>query len=241
MSKAFDRIVHDVLINKLDGMGFSVNLLQLLNSYLCDRQLHVVINGFMSKGFKQISGVPQGSNLGPLLFLLYVNDAVHTIRYAKCLLYADDLKIFHKVKSIDDCCNIQNDLTSFSDWCIVNGLSLNTSKCKVVHFTRNFNKIEYNYRIGNNFIDKCGSFKDLGVIFDNKLNFTEHLTNITSSALKNLGFIVRNTKSFTDTNSLRSLYASLVRPKLEYCSIVWSPFYQYKINSIENVQRRFLK
>lgn len=241
MSKAFDKILHPILLTKLDKTGFSRNLTRLFASYLLNRELVVVYNGFESSTFAQTSGVPQGSNLGPLLFILYVNSVTNCAVNSECLLYADDLKIFRIIESHVDSQLLQQDLTEINKWCATNGLSLNISKCKTVRYTRNANTIDFNYNLNDVVIDLAPSIRDLGVIFDSKLSFSHHIEHVTSTSLKTFGFIVRNTRPFININALKSLFCALVRSKLEYCSSVWSPQYLNKITCLENIQRRFLK
>lgn len=198
-------------------------------------------NGFKSNTFIQTSGVPQGSILGPLLFNLYINDLSMCATHSEYLLYADDLKIYKTILTYADCELLQKDLTNINKWCISNGLSFNISKCKAVRYTRNKNQIDYNYSLNNTNIDQVMTFKDLGVIFDSKLNFSCHTDYIANAALKTLGFIMRNTRSFRNIEAIKSLFFALVRSKLEYCSTVWSPQYLNKIVCLENIQRRFLK
>lgn len=242
MSKAFDKILHDVLLARLDRLGFSDSLLQLLRSYLNNRSLVVAYNGHISESFVQTSGVPQGSNLGPPLFNLYINDIIAScIQNSRCLLYADDIKVFKIVNSVEDCLSLQDDLNRLQNFAERNGLAFNVSKCKLLQYTKCTNRICYDYTLNNVVIEKVTSTKDLGVTFDSQLSFNDHTSNVIQSSLKMLGFIVRNTRSFNNIEALKSLYFSLVRSRLEYCTVVWSPFYKYVMSGLENVQRRFVK
>lgn len=241
MTKAFDRIIHTTLLRKLNYMGFSTSLIKFVHSYLSNRKMTVVCNGYTSDSYVQTSGVPQGSNLGPLLFLLYINDIGCSIQNCKSLLYADDLKIFRTVNNIDECKLIQSDLLRLDEWCKNNGLQFNISKCKVIKYSKCRNNLYFQYNINNTIISYTEYVKDLGVTFESNLCFKTHINNIVQSAYKVLGFIIRNTQLFDDSSTLRILFFSLVRSKLEYCSVVWSPFYAYLVRQIEDVQRRFLK
>lgn len=178
--------------------------------------------------------------MGPLLFTIFINDICQTIN-CRLLLYADDCKLFRRVDNLLDCKLIQNDLHEIQRWCDENCLPLNINKCKCMSFTRKKELIEFHYEIDNILLEKCVTFKDLGVTFDSKLSFVYHVSMVTAAAYKNLGFIIRNTKFFSDINSLKLLFNAFVRSKLEYASIVWSPGYDQHISSIEQVQRRFLK
>ena len=239
-SKAFDKLDHGLLLKKLCSIGLDRNLLSLFHSYLTDRCLVVHYQGFKSVQITSTSGVPQGSILGPLLFTIFINDICQTIN-CRLLLYADDCKLFSRVDNLLDCKLIQNDLHAIKRWCDENCLPLNINKCKCMSFSRKKELIEFHYEIDNILLEKCVTFKDLGVTFDSKLSFVYHVSMVTAAAYKNLGFIIRNTKFFSDINSLKLLFNAFVRSKLEYASIVWSPGYDQHISSIEQVQRRFLK
>ena len=239
-SKAFDKIDHRLLLNKLTKFGFHPHAINFLKSYLCNRQQYVAYNGFESAHYIVTSGVPQGSNLGPLLFLLFINDLDDIIDCSK-LFYADDLKIFSAITCIDDCRKLQSELDHIQSWCIDNKLYLNTSKCKILSFTRRQIAYEYAYNIDNKSLSRCNTYKDLGVMFDLKLSFNDHITLKVSEAMKSYGFIIRNCKKFTDIEVLKILYFTYVRSRLEYAALIWYPYYNCQKLVIERVQRKFLK
>lgn len=239
-SKAFDRLDHKILLTKLDKIGFSNSLISLFESYLLGRIQYVAFGGFKSVEYVATSGVPQGSVLGPLLFNIFVNDITESLN-TPYLLYADDLKIFSVIKTHDDCLHLQSNLDKISNWCIINKLPLNPEKCSVMTYTLKSSIIKFNYNLNNVTLQRPITFRDLGVIFDKNLSFINHVDSIISSAFKTFGFIVRNSRDFMDVNTVKLLYYSLVRSKLEYAALVWYPGYQIHINNLENVQRRFLK
>ena len=240
MSKAFDRIHHNLLLSKLQGFGFSDSLLALISSYITNRQQFVSYNGVKSNAFNASSGVPQGSNLGPLLFLLFMNDLCEHID-CEMLLYADDMKLFFEINSDYDCHHLQNQLSSFETWCGLNHLTLNVSKCKILTYTLKKSPLIFPYKLNGNVIERTHETRDLGVTFDSKLSFAPHVNDVVSSALRLLGFIVRGTRSFASVFALETLFCSLIRSRLEYCSVVWNPYYITHIDKLENVQRKFLK
>ena len=239
--KAFDQIDIFILLDKMNLLGFNDHILHLLSSYLFDRVLYVEYMGHQSHPFIATSGVPQGSNLGPLLFLIFINDLPEIIRCNK-LMFADDLKIFNSVASISDCHQLQQDLDNLYLWCVNNKLHLNVAKCYVMTFTKKkIHILQYDYYINNYTLNRLKESRDLGVIFDCELNFTTHINEMVKSANKTLGFIYRNCKDFKSLHVLKVLYYSLVRPKLEYGSLVWHPIYVVHKHHIESIQRRFLK
>ena len=240
LSKAFDSIDHRKLILKLRSFGFNPSFCELISSYLDQRSFYVLYNGFSSISLPCPSGVPQGSILGPLLFIIFINDLLSSTA-CPILAYADDFKIYSIVKSIQDCFRLQQCLNAINSWCNSNNLTLNTSKCKVVRYNRRLTEIHHTYTIDTTPLEIVPVLKDLGVTFDTALTFKQHITSITTSSLKLWGFIMRTCKDFRNTDSSRALYYSLVRSKLEYASIVWNPYYKVDILCIEKVQRRYLK
>lgn len=240
ISKAFDRIDHEILIQKINGFGLNKNSVQFIRSYLTNRKYAVFYNGCQSNAFIARSGVPQGSNLGPLLFLMFISDLESVITCEK-LFFADDLKIFMEINSTEDCLTLQSNINNVSNWCLANKLDLNIDKCKVISFTRKMSYRIHPYKISENILLRVNSITDLGIIFDQKLTFIEHINNLCSDASKSLGFIIRNCREFTDLNSIKILYFSYVRSKLEYCAIIWNPLYSCHKQLIESIQKRFLK
>ena len=215
-------------------------LIKLFSSYLIGRTQVVTIGGFQSTEVHVTSGVPQGSILGPLFFILFINDI--SIGFSsECLLYADDLKIFRKITTFSDHLLLQADLYKLEQACNVKGLSLNLPKCSVMTYSlKHINSI-YEYKIGGFILKRVSTVRDLGIIFDQKLSFIDHYDEIFSSSIRALGFIIRNCKSFQLNSTLLSLYTSFVRSKLEYGCVIWSPGYDVHCLKLEKLQRKFLK
>ncbi|GBM90559.1 putative RNA-directed DNA polymerase from transposon BS [Araneus ventricosus] len=170
-SKAFDSIDFGILLKKLQGIGFHVNLIAWILSYLCKRSLYVYFNNAVSHEFTSTSGVPQGSNLGPLLFMLFINDLTCVLKYSGCFLFADDLKLFGSIRSDLDSVLLQRDLDCLFKWCIDNRLHLNTEKCSVLSYTRKAQPLIHVYKINNLVLSRSNTITDLGIIFDSKLDF----------------------------------------------------------------------
>lgn len=238
-SKAFDKVNHNLLLNKLSLMGFGGTLLSWIKSYLMCRSQSVRFNNANSKNILVYSGVPQGSHLGPVLFMLFINDLPEVIKYCKVLLYADDVKIFLSHKNCSDQIYLQDDLNSFHKWCNVNLMELNLKKCKHMHFSRLYDAVGF-YSLGGHQLELVDVFLDLGVLLDAKLTFVQHITMTVNKARGVLAFIKRWAKEFTDPVITKRLFTSLVRPILEYGSIIWDPFYNVHNNRIESVQKQFL-
>ena len=239
-SKAFDSINHQILLHKLNNIGACDSLLQLFFSYLDSRSAFVSYNNHKSHMFITQSGVPQGSILGPLLFLLFINDLILSLN-CSVLAYADDLKMFNVITNVNDCEVLQRNLDIINHWCDTNCISLNINKCNVVSYCKRKNPIRFNYSVQNSSITRTELIKDLGVLFDSSLTFSPHVNKTRNSALQTWGFIKRTCKDFTQAAVFQTLYYSLIRPKLEYACLIWCPFYKKDISLVERVQGRYLK
>lgn len=215
--------------------------LKFFASYLKSRKFRVRFGGNTSGKFAANSGIPQGSNLGPLLFIIFINDLPKVLSSVNCLLYADDLKLFYKIETLNDSVILQNDINNIYNWSLQNKLYFNLSKCFVVTFTRNIHKINFEYSMNNESIKRVETIQDLGVTFNSKLNFGEHINRITGVAFRMLGFVLRTSKNFRNLSTIERLYCSLVRPRLEYASVVWHSNQITFTNNLEKVQKRYLR
>jgi hypothetical protein len=239
-AKAFDKVRHDILLQKLKSFGLHGNILRWCQSYLRFRTQYVSVNGFRSASFSPSSGVPQGSTLGPLLFLLFIND-ISTRFTCNFLLFADDLKLFLKIDDDVSRTQLQADCDALHDWCTRNHLRLNVSKCKTITFGRSRNKQSRQYFLNGTQVERVESIGDLGITFDSELRFDLHIRLITNKAHRMLGYIMRMTRSFTMPFTVKVLFFAYVRNKLEYLSTIWSPGYDMYIQQIEAVQRKFTR
>ena len=198
-------------------------------------------NNFKSNSFIATLGVPQGSNLGPLLFLLFINDIVDKVEHSKILLYADDIKIFKTINSEEDAMLLQRDVDKIMSWSLSSNLFLNYSKCKIMSYYVKKFVYTFQYKINNFNLERIKQFKDLRVLFDEKLSFNNHIHAIVKSSYKNLGFIMRGTQCFPRISTIKGLYFAFVRSKLEYCFQVWNPIYNKYVILIEYIQRKFAR
>ena len=225
-SKAFDKVPHNLLIRKLKWFGVGNTMLKWFKSYLVGRIQYVRIGNETAKGISPSSGVPQGSILGSLLFIIFINDLPESI-LSQCLMFADDLTIFRNINSIRDCIALQRDLDQLHIWCVTNGLTLNVRKCSVVSFTRSASPIIFDYQAGSTLLNRSHQVDDLGIRFDSKLKFDHHIQMITKKAFRSLGFIARNTKQFKNPESSILLFNTYVRSTLEYANQVWNRMSTY--------------
>lgn len=242
LSKAFDRISHHILVERLRSFGITGSLLHWMTSYLEKREVNVVFNGACSTSFFPDSGVPQGSILGPLLFVIYIDDLLTLLTLLR-LFYADDGKLCKVINSLLDCSILQHDLHRIYQWCVDNCLPVNPAKCHKVTFTnKTSNAIAYDYVFPDGSgLANSDTTKDLGVTFDGALRFNAHIHQLVLKGFKTLGFIIRTSRSFTSLDAVMHLYRTLLLTQLDYCSPVWSPFYQTHIDLVERVQRRFTR
>lgn len=239
-SKAFDRVDHNLLIFKLERLGIKGALLNWVRSYLSDRKQFVRYAGVISNEILVTSGVPQGSHLGPLLFIIFINDLSYLLRMIKFLLYADDLKIYTVVRNNNDSELLQNNLNIVHNWCSLNGMELNVDKCMVISFSRKKSTTHHAYKVNGSTLESKTLINDLGILLDSKLTFKHHIDMVYCKSKRMLGFIKRRGKEFNDPFIFKSLYCALVRPILEYCSVVWMPFFEVDKKKLESVQKQFL-
>lgn len=239
--KAFDKVDHELLLNRIAYNGIRGNLLRWFTSYITNRCQKVVINGFCSDATEVTSGVPQGSILGPLLFVIFINDISKCFHNSKFLLYADDLKIYRSIRNIQDCYLLQEDLDRLTNYCYTSKLQLSVPKCNFINFTKNKTIITFAYSLCNISLNKVNCVRDLGVLLDSKLCLDLHIEQIVNRAYQMYGFIMRSSRDFKRTSSYLCLYKTLVRSQLEYAVPIWNPYYNKYVDMIENVQRRFLR
>ena len=229
--KAFDKVPHKRLINKLSAFGLSGNLKLWLSNFLTNRKHFVQIGNKHSATNIQKSGIPQGTILGPLLFIIYIND-LPGITQLSSLLFADDFKVFSSGNNFS---MLQNELEKVGDWSKTWLLDFNYDKCCSIAFGNHCLLPEL--KVNNHVIKPVESQNDLGVIIDKKLNFNEHIVHKVNKANKILG-IIRRSFCKLDNKSFINLYTGLVRSHLEYGVEVWFPHLYKHIDLIENVQRR---
>ena len=220
-----------------------------IRNYLKDRKQSVVINNCKSSTRDVLSGVPQGSILGPSLFLLFLNDMTQGLSPGtQVCMYADDTKIWREIHGENDHIILQQDIDYLMDWALRNKMNFHPSKCKALMVSHNkppladiLPEIQFYYKMGNSIIDYCDSEKDLGVNINCTLNWTSHCDTVYSKANQMFGLLKRICHFVNNTNMKRSLYLSLVRSQFEHCPIVWKPSSITAIKKLENIQKRSFK
>ena len=240
-AKAFDKVPHKRLIRKCEAFGIKGKLLKWLKAFVSGRRQRVTVNGAKSAWSEVCSGVPQGSVIGPILFVMFINDMPDGISNFVSL-FADDTKLFGRSSTRSDVDSMQRDLQPLQAWSEQWNLRFNEAKCQTLYLGRNNNKNIYKMGSEQDPVElkETTAEKDLGITIDNDLSFSKHITLAVKKANQLVGMI-RRTFTFLDKVTFTKLFTSMVRPVLEYGNCVWSPSLQYHIKDIENVQRRATK
>ena len=190
-SKAFDKVNNLKLLYKLSCVVVKGNTINWIQSFLIGRTQTIVLDGESSEKVKVTSGVLQGSVLGPLLFLLYINDLPENIQ-SQFRLFADDTAVYLTVTNMQDSQVLQSDMESLQHWERTWDMEFNPGKCQVIHITRSKSAVKSRYFMHNQELDSVDAAKYLGVTISKDLSWNTHINNITSTANKTLGFVIRN-------------------------------------------------
>jgi hypothetical protein len=241
--KAFDLVSHKRLLFKLSCYGINGSLLAWIASFLEDRTQRVVMGNVISSWEKVTSGVPQGSVLGPILFIIFINE-ISELLISLNELYADDTKLMREIKSDSDVSILQGDIDKIVEWTRKWLMKLNENKCKVMYIgggnEKNIFTIEsYDGSIRTNLIETTLE-RDLGIMISADLKWRQHVMHCANKANKILGMLSR-TFEYRDLELIKSLYTTFVRPHLEFAVAVWSPYLKGDIDVLERVQRRATK
>ena len=235
-SKAFDKVDHRLLLQKLSRMGIHGKLLSWITAFLSNRKQCVLVKGTKSRPILVISGVPQGTVLGPLLFIVFINDITEVVKHSHIKIFADDSKLQGNIKSLEDKANLQEDLNAVVKWAKDNNMELNEKKFELLHHGYNEPlKEDYTLPSGKT-ITSSYTVKDLGIYINDKLSWSDHYYNMIKEAKKYAGWILR---TFTSRSKkvILLLYGSFVRSRLEYSCPLWVPYTKKDIMNIEAVQR----
>ena len=235
--KAFDKVPHQRLILKLKSHGMGNSIINWIEQWLKDRRQRVVVDGEVSSWKPVLSGVPQGSVLGPILFLIYINDLEEGVT-GNILNFADDTKLFRKVKEIGDKQKLQDDIDKLVKWSEKWQMLFNFGKCKCLH-TGSGNTGE-NYEMGGTILSKTVKEKDLGVTMNANMKVSEQCRIAASKGNQVLGMIRRNI-TYKEKSLIIPLYKAIVRPHLEYCIQAWNPYLRKDVDMLEKIQRRATK
>ena len=242
ISRAFDRVWHAGLLHKLRVAGVSGNLLYWLGDYLRDRQQRVCIDGQFSEWARLLAGVPQGSVLGPLLFLIFINDVTHVIQHTQLRLFADDTCVFITVDNRDQATDQVNmDLSSIMKWSEDWLVSFSAAKTKSMVVSNKLDShLNAHVHMSNADIDHVKNHKHLGLILSDNLGWNSHIMEIYAKAMKRLD-IIQHFKFKLDRSALERYYVSYVLPILDYCDIVWSGANDRELDMLDKVQIRAMR
>jgi len=238
-SKAFDLVPHGRLLTKIVNSGVDPRVEIWIREFLLGRTQRVRVGGQLSEEVRVTSGVPQGSELGPLLFLAYVNDIWRNME-STIRLYADDCVIYRKIKNNSDMEKFRKDLDRLGEWVVENEMKNNPSKSRAIRFTRDRVKDPLNYSLLGTLIPEASSCKYLGIILCSDLLCADQVNYKVIKARKALHFTMRIIKK-SNSNTKSLAYMSLVRPILEYGAACWDPYREGQISALERVQKKAAK
>ena len=238
-SKAFDKVDHRLLLNKMYNLGISGPLLKWSSSFLSNRLQHVIVDGCKSDANKVLSGVPQGTVLGPLFFLIYINDICQDLTPGtRIRLFADDSLLYREIKTPEDTLILQRDLDTLQTWETRNKMEFHPGKCQVIRITNKITSmIEGSYNIHGVILQFSNSVKYLGVTIDSKLSFKEQCDSMCHRANFMLSFLERNFYRCPQKVK-EQCYFTLVRPLVEYACTAWDPYDNDKIKKLELINNR---
>ncbi|KAK6167720.1 hypothetical protein SNE40_021683 [Patella caerulea] len=234
-SKAFDTVPHKKLLYKLESYGVNTELLTWINSFLTKRTQCVVVEGKTSSSVRVESGVPQGTCLGPILFLIHINDLPLRVK-STVRLFADDCLLYRTINSLEDHYQLQSDLQSLEIWAKEWGMSFNAKKCYILGVSRSKKPNTYIYQLCDTILEEVDNNPYLGVIISNSLKWSKHINKTVNKAHSTLGFLRHNLRKCPRSLKITA-YQSLVRSVLEYCSSIWDPHSQTDILSLEKIRR----
>ena len=241
-AKAFDKVHHGILLNKLKNLGIRGEAHKWLESFLCGRTQKVSVEGALSNESKVTSGVPQGTVLGPVLFLTHISDINSKVEHSKVTSFADDTRILKWIKNPNDRQKLQEDLDKIYRWSEDNKMKFNEDKFELISYPvrrENHNQPCYSARNGSQ-IDNKIELKDLGILLSKEATFSSNINQKVATAKKLVGWIHRTFHS-REKLAMMTLFKSLVIPRIEYCCQLWNPNKQCDISDIEGIQKSYTK
>ena len=246
ISKAFNRVWHAGLLHKLKSYGISGQIFGLISSFLSNRQLQVVLDGKSSQEYPVQSGVPQGSILGPALFLLYINDLPDDV-ICNIAIYADDTTLYSKCNQASDlwqqlelASEFESDLRGTVDWGSKWLVDFNAGKTQLVLFDRSKNTGAIDVKMDGSVLEEKASFKMLGLTVSSKLDWSSYIVSIAKTASWKIGALIGSMKFLSPEVALY-LYKSTIQPCMEYCCHIWAGACSYYLELLDKLQKRICR
>ena len=241
-AKAFDKVDHNIVLAKAHNIGIRGKLLNWIKEFLSNRTQSVIVNGKLSSPRPVISGVPQGSVIGPLIFLILISDIDTDTLHSLVASFADDTRVTKGIICENDAVNLQEDLFKIYQWSITNNMEFNDLKFELMRYGTNIELKSSTSYISPSFnvIEAKNTVKDLGVTLSSDCTFKEHINNIIESAKSMSSWILRTFRT-RDPTTMLTLFKSLVRPILEYSSVLWTPITKGEIQRLKEIQQSFLR
>ena len=241
LKKAFDTVDHSILLKKLYALGVRGNIYEWFNSYLRNRTQFVSYNTINSETMSITHGVPQGSIMGPLLFILYINDFSRASDILFSIMYADDTNVFIEGSTYDGIIDVLNvELTKLDTWLKANKLTINVKKTHYMVFHRSRIKSSKDVQINQHILSLAKSTTFLGIIIDDKLKWTNHINHVKNKISKAIG-IINKTRDFIDRHTTKQLYYTFVYPYLIYCTEIWGNASATHLDPIIKLQKRCIR
>ena len=241
-AKAFDKLDFNIALAKLKSLDIDGKVGRWLHSFLTDRSQTVIVNGTKSEPSPVVSGVPQGSVIGPLLFLVLIGDIDKDISHSFLSSFADDTRIGKGIYTTEEASMLQQDLQGVFEWAETNNMLFNSKKFELLRYGNNTelkNATNYKSNTGTQIQEK-NTTRDLGVIMSSTADFKTHIKTLAETVRDLSSWILRSFKSRSKTVLLQ-LWKSLVIPRLDYCSQLWNPHHVYLINQLEELQKSFIR
>ena len=230
-AKTFHSVPHQRPLLKLQEVGVAGKLFEWMKSFLTGRRKRVRIDRVMSEWIEITSGVQQGSVLGPILFVIFINDMPGKVIFNTCKLFANDSKLYGSA-------NMQRELDELVKWSTKWQLPFNERKCNILHFGHG--NLQHDYQMNGHILEHVNDEKDSGVYIDKDLKFHKHTSVATKKVNQVLG-VLNNSFNTRDLKTISTLYRTLVRPHLEYGDAIWGTNYRHEIIKVESIQKRATK
>ena len=241
-SKAFDKVDHKILMKKLKSIGVGGKIAKWIHSFLHGRIQEVIVNGVKSKPAPVLSGVPQGSVLGPLLFIIMMIDIDTDLLHSFLSSFADDTRVSKDINGLVDTFKLQRDLNAIYAWASINNMKFNADKFELIRYGKDEDLKEISKYLSSDgkLIKGKSDVKDLGVIMSDDCTFKQHIEKVVNKSCDTSSWILR-TFTLRSRELMLTLWKSLVIPHLDYCSQLWSPHLRSEIQKLEMTQRSFIR